>query len=924
MSDTTDDKPGAPSGGPGNAISPIAIEEEMERSYLDYAMSVIVSRALPDARDGLKPVHRRILYSMHENNADWNKPYRKSARVVGDVIGKYHPHGDQSVYDALVRMAQEFSMRLPLVDGQGNFGSVDGDQPAAMRYTEVRREKVTHALTEDIEKETVDFQANYSNEFQEPIVLPSRFPNLLINGAAGIAVGMATNIPPHNPGEVIDACLAYIADPAIGIEALTEIVPGPDFPTAGIIMGRNPARLALVRGRGSVVVRARVNIEEIRKDREAIIVTEIPFQVNKARMVERMAELVREKKIEGISDIRDESDRHGIRVVIEIKRDAMADVVLNQLYRFTELQTSFGVNMLALNHGKPEVMNLRDLIVSFVDFREEVVTRRTKYDLNKARDKAHVLVGLAIAVANIDEFIRIIRTSPDAPTARERLTERTWPAQDVGPLVALVADPRHVMQSDGTLKLSDEQAKAILELRLQRLTALGRDEIGDELKGLGKAIEEYLDILRSRERLMGIVRDELLAIKTEFATPRRTEIIDSDVEVEDEDLIQKEDMVVTVTHQGYIKRVPLNAYRVQGRGGRGRAAMATKDEDWVTSLFVASTHAPLLYFSSAGMAYVLKAWRLPLATPQGKGKALVNLLPLKEGETITTVLPLPEQELEWDKFEVMFATKSGDVRRNSLSDFTNVKANGKIAMKVEGGDAIVGVAICTKDDDVLLTSRGGKCIRFSTEEVRIFKGRESTGVRGLKLAEGDEVVSMAILRHVDVTVEEARGYLRQAAAMRRAAGEEGDAVEPAVEDTAEEGAEEAALSPERYAELGAKEQFVLTVADLGMGKRSSAYEYRVTGRGGSGIVAMGLTKKTGRIAASFPAEDNDSLMLITDGGQTIRLPVSSIRVAGRATQGVILFRLGEGERVVSVERIGENIESENGNGDGNGAGTEGA
>ncbi len=911
MSGSKNDKPAAGSSGtPGGEIHPISIEDEMKRSYLDYAMSVIVSRALPDARDGLKPVHRRILYSMNETGYAHNKPYRKSARVVGDVIGKYHPHGDQSVYDALVRLAQEFSMRVPLVDGQGNFGSVDGDPAAAMRYTEVRMTKAAEALLEDIDLDTVDFQPNYDNQDHEPVVLPARFPNLLVNGSSGIAVGMATNIPPHNLGEVVDACLAYIADPEIGVEQLVDIVPGPDFPTRGIIMGRNAARLALVRGRGGVVVRARTHVEEVRKDREAIIVTELPYQVNKALLIERLAELVADKRIEGIADGRDESDRHGMRVVIELKRDAMADVVLNQLWRFTSMQTSFGVNMLALDRGRPLVMNLKDMIRAFVNFREEVVARRTRKLLNDARDKAHVLVGLAIAVANIDEFIRIIRSSPDASTARTRLTERYWPALDVAPLVALVDDPRHAMQADGTLKLSDEQARAILELRLQRLTALGRDEIGDELMGLGKSIEDYLEILRSRERLMTVVREELAAARAAFATERKTEIMDVDFEVEDEDLIQREDMVVTVTHQGYIKRVPLNAYRVQGRGGRGRAAMATKDEDWVTSLFVASTHQPLLFFSSVGMAYVLKNWRLPLATPQGKGKALINLLPLKEGESVTRVLALPEAELEWDKFEVMFATKSGDIRRNALSDFTNVKANGKIAMKIEAGDAITGVSISTKNDDVLLTTRLGKCIRFSTEDVRVFKGRDSTGVRGIKLAEGDEVVSMAILRHVETTVDEARAYLRQSTAMRRAAGEEGEVAEIQVEEGEDTNAPEAALSPERYAELGAQEQFVLTVSETGFGKRSSAYEYRVIGRGGSGIVAMAMAKKNSRIADSFPVEDTDQLMLITDGGQTIRLPVGQIRVAGRATQGVILFRLGEGERVVSVERIGEAQEIE--------------
>jgi DNA gyrase subunit A len=921
LSDSTKDTPvpGQP-GRPGGEIHNISIEDEMKRSYLDYAMSVIVSRALPDARDGLKPVHRRIIYSMYEAGYTHNKPYRKSARVVGDVIGKYHPHGDQSVYDALVRMAQEFSMRVPMVDGQGNFGSVDGDPPAAMRYTEVRMTRAAEALIEDIDLDTVDFQPNYDSQDEEPLVLPARIPNLLVNGSAGIAVGMATNIPPHNLGEVVDGCLAYIADPEVSIETLVDIIPGPDFPTYGQIMGRNAARLALVRGRGGVVVRARTAVETIRKDREAIIITELPYQVNKAHLLERISELVHEKRIEGISDARDESDRHGMRVVIELKRDAMADVVLNQLFRFTSMQTSFGVNMLALDRGRPVLMNVKDMIRAFVNFREEVVTRRTKKLLNDARDKAHILVGLAIAVANIDEFIRIIRSSPDAATARQRLTERTWPALDVAPLVALVDDPRHAMQADGTLKLSDEQARAILELRLQRLTALGRDEIGNDLQGLGQSIEEYLEILRSRDKLMSVVREELIAIRAEFATPRRTEILEGGDEVEDEDLIQREDMVVTVTHQGYIKRVPLNAYRVQGRGGKGRSAMSTKEEDFVSNLFIATTHQPLLFFSSNGMAYVLKTWRLPLATPQGKGKALVNLLPLKEGEKVTKVLALPEEEAEWDKFEVMFATKSGDVRRNLLSDFTNIRATGKIAMKIEEGDAIVGVSLANKTDDVLLTTRLGKCIRFSTDDVRVFKGRDSTGVRGVKLAEGDEVVSMTILRHVDTTVEEARAYLKMAAMARKAAGEEGESTDPVADDAEEGSVAEVALSTERYAELGAQEQFVLTISESGFGKRSSAYEYRVTGRGGSGIVAMAMNKKNARIAASFPVETTDQLMLITDGGQTIRVAVAQIRQAGRATQGVIVFRLSEGERVVSVERIGEAQEIEGSEPEGTGDG----
>ena len=888
----------------GSPIQSIAVEDELKRSYLDYAMSVIVQRALPDARDGLKPVHRRILYSMHENGYDWNKGYRKSARVVGDVIGKYHPHGDQSIYDALVRMAQDFSMRAPLIDGQGNFGSVDGDPPAAMRYTEVRRAKIAHALTEDIDKDTVEFRDNYDGTEREPTVLPSRFPNLLVNGSAGIAVGMATNIPPHNLGEVIDAALAYIEDPSINLERLTEIVPGPDFPTGALLIGKQNARAALARGRGSILMRARCAVEEIRRDREAIIVTELPYQVNKAMLIERIAELVRDKRIEGIADIRDESDRTGMRMVVELKRDASSEVVLNQLYRFSNLQQSFGVNMLALNDGRPVQMNLKELLAAFVAFREEVVARRTKFDLAKARDRGHILVGLAVAVANIDEVIRLIRGAADAAAAREQLMARAWPARDVGPLVALIADPRHKVESDNTIRLSEEQAKAILDLRLQRLTALGRDEINDEAQKLGLAIADYLDILSSRGRVLAIIKEELATIRDEFATPRKTELIDAEIELEDEALIEREDVAVTVTHNGYIKRTPLAEYRVQGRGGKGRAGMATRDEDFVTSLFVASTHAWLLFFSSTGMAYKLKVWRLPEARIAGKGKAMVNLLPLAQGERITTILPLPEDEAEWDKLNVVFATKSGDVRRNHLSDFAQVNKNGKIAMKLEVGDGIVGVATCTDADDFLLTTRGGKAIRFPVGDVRVFKGRDSTGVRGIKLAAGDEVVSLSLLYHSDATSAEARAYLKQASVARRA--ESGEAEAPVeVEEDTEEGVEEATLTPERYAVLGAREQFVLTMSQTGFGKRTSSYEYRVTGRGGSGIVAIGMGKKNSAVIASFPVEESDDLMLISDAGQTIRVAVSGISVQGRAAQGVTVFRVDEGEKVVSVERIAD-------------------
>ena len=904
---------GSPAGGPPpeRDVAPISIEEEMRSSYLDYAMSVIVSRALPDARDGLKPVHRRILFSMNENGYDWNKPYRKSARVVGDVIGKYHPHGDQSIYDALVRMAQDFSMRLPLLDGQGNFGSVDGDPPAAMRYTEVRMAKTAHSLLKDIDKNTIDFKDNYDGTEREPVVLPAELPNLLVNGANGIAVGMATNIPPHNLGEVIDGCIALIDNPSITIDELIEHIPAPDFPTGGIMLGRQGARSAYHTGKGSVVVRGRVDIEEVRKDRQALIITEIPYQVNKASMVEKIADLVREKRVEGIADLRDESDRNGMRVVVELRRDAVPDVVLNQLYRFSPLQQSFGCNMLALVHGRPELMNLKQFLEIFVAFREEVISRRTKFELAKARDRAHVLVGLAIAVANIDEVIKLIRTAPDPASARESLMARDWPARDIAPLIALIDDPRHLLAEDGTIRMSEEQARAILELRLQRLTALGRDEIGDELKGLGEKIEDFLAILRSRDRVLDIMRTELTAVRNEFATPRRTELAESETDFEDEDLIQREDMVVTVSHHGYIKRVPLSTYRAQRRGGKGRSGMSTKEEDFVTRLFVANTHTPMLFFSSTGMVYKLKVWRLPQSTPQARGKAMINILPLDQGEYITTVMPLPEDEASWDSLHVMFATKSGDVRRNKLSDFVQINRNGKIAMKFEGddeGDSIIGVQICTEDDDVLLTTADGRCVRFPVTDVRVFSGRSSTGVRGIRLGADDTLIGMSILRHVDVTPAEARAYLKQAAAMRRAASgepEEPDAEIVEADEETEETDDELALSPERYTELGAREQLVLTVSEKGFGKRSSSYDYRTSGRGGKGIIAMAVTPRNGKLVASFPVEVQDQIMLVTDAGQLIRCPVDDVRAAGRATQGVTIFRTAPDERVVSVERVEE-------------------
>ncbi|NBJ09993.1 DNA gyrase subunit A [Microvirga sp. SYSU G3D207] len=902
---------GGPAGDqPASDIKLISIVDEMKRSYLDYAMSVIVSRALPDARDGLKPVHRRILYSMHENGYTPDKKYVKSARIVGDVMGQYHPHGDSAIYDALVRMAQDFSLRLMLVDGQGNFGSVDGDPPAAMRYTESRLAKAAMPLLDDIDKDTVDFTPNYDESKEEPAVLPARYPNLLVNGAGGIAVGMATNMPPHNLGEVINGCLAFIDNPNISAEELIEHIPGPDFPTGALILGRSGIRSAYTTGRGSIVMRAKSEVEEIRKDREALIFTEIPYQVNKASLIEKIAELVREKKIEGIADLRDESDRDGMRIVVEIKRDAMADVVLNQLYRYTPLQTSFGANMVALNGGRPELMTLKDLIKAFVDFREEVVSRRTKFLLNKARERAHVLCGLAIAVANIDEVIRLIRTAPDPNAAREALMGRDWPAHDIAPLIALVDDPRHRINEDGTYRLSEAQARAILDLRLQRLTALGRDEIGDELSKLAAEISDYLDILRSRARIMGIIKNELTEVRDAFATPRKTQIVDWDSDVDDEDLIAREDMVVTVSHAGYIKRVPLSTYRAQRRGGKGRSAMTTRDEDFVTRLFVANTHTPVIFFSSEGQAYKEKVWRLPLAAPNAKGKALVNMLPLAQGERITTIMPLPEDEASWDKLDVMFATSRGTVRRNKLSDFVQVNRGGKIAMKLDEGEHIVDVQICSENDDVLLTTANGQCIRFPVTDVRVFKGRDSMGVRGIKLEDGDAIISMAILRHVEATGEERAAYLK----MRRAVtGEQMGSDADAADEAEEASGENFSLSQERYAEMSAQEQCILTISEKGYGKRTLSYEYRITGRGGKGITAMAVNGRNGKLVASFPVENSDQIMLVTDGGQLIRVPVDGIRVVGRNSQGVTVFSTRDKEKVVSVEHI-EGEDDENGEG----------
>ncbi|MEM9210766.1 MAG: DNA gyrase subunit A [Pseudomonadota bacterium] len=876
----------------------ISIEDEMRSSYLDYAMSVIVSRAIPDLRDGLKPVHRRILYAMDVGGYTHDKPYRKSAKSVGDVMGSFHPHGDAAIYDALVRMAQDFSMSLPLIDGQGNFGSMDGDNPAAMRYTEARLAKPARDLLDDLDKDTVDFQDNYDGKEKEPTVLPAKFPNMLVNGAGGIAVGMATNIPPHNLGEVVDATLALIDNPDLDTHQLMEYIPGPDFPTGGVILGQSGAVKAYMTGRGSVIIRAKTRIEDIRKDRPAIIIDEIPYQVNKANLVEKIAELSRDKRIEGIANVQDESDRRGVRVVVELKRDATPDVVLNQLYRFTALQTSFGCNMLALNGGRPEQLTLHQFLSLFLQFREEVVARRTIFELNKARDRSHVLCGLAVAVSNVDEVVTTIRQSADAAEAREKLMTRRWPAHDIADYIRLVDDPSHKMNDDGTYNLSETQARAILDLRLQRLTQIGVKEVTDELQALAEKIKDYLAILASRSRIMAIISDELNAVKEAYAVPRRTEIVEWVGDLEDEDLIEREDMVVTVTNAGYIKRTSLAEFREQKRGGKGLQGMNTKDEDFVTTLFVANTHTALLFFTTDGMVYKLKTWRLPLGGRNAKGKAIVNILPIETGVSIAAIMPVDAPEEDWTNLHIIFATSDGDVRRNALSDFTNVKANGKIAMKLPEGVTIVNVRTASEGDDFLLTTADGKAIRFPTTDVRVFKGRDSTGVRGIKLAEGDSVVSMAVIRHVDASAEERAAYFK----MRRAiTGEEsGDA----------DDVSDISISQERYAELGAQEEWILTVTSGGYGKRTSAHEYRVSGRGGQGVAAANLTRRDDKIVAAFTVEDHDQIMLATSTGQSIRCPVDGISRQGRASSGVRVFDVAEDEHVVSVAYIAEQSEDD--------------
>ncbi|WP_114350341.1 DNA gyrase subunit A [Paracoccus lutimaris] len=882
----------------------IDISEEMRSSYLDYAMSVIVSRAIPDLRDGLKPVHRRILFAMHETGNTFDKPYRKSARPVGDVMGKYHPHGDAAIYDALVRMAQSFSMSLPLLDGQGNFGSMDGDSAAAMRYTEVRMAKAANYLLMDIEKDTVTFQDNYDGKDREPTVLPARYPNMLVNGAGGIAVGMATNIPPHNLGEVIDATLALIDDPDLPTERLLEIVPAPDFPTGGLILGRSGARKAYLEGRGSIIVRAKTRIEELRAGRQAIILDEIPYQVNKASLIEKIAELAKEKRIEGIAHVQDESDRVGIRVVIELKRDATAEVVLNQLFRFTPMQTSFGANMLALNGGRPEQLTLRDFLTYFITFREEVVARRTAYELRKARERAHVLCGLAVAVSNVDEVVATIRSSADAAEARERLMARRWPAHDIVEYLRLIDDPLHPVNDDGTYNLSETQARAILDLRLQRLTQLGVKEVTDELKTLADSIRDYLAILASRERIMGIIADELREVKSLFAVPRRTEITDWAGDLDDEDLIEREDMVVTITSGGYIKRTALAEFRSQRRGGKGLSSMATKEDDVVTTLFVANTHTELLFFTTDGMVYRLKTWRLPLAGRTAKGKAIVNILPIDPGVSIAALMPVDAPQAEWDDYQVIFATSEGDVRRNALSDFANVMRNGKIAMKLPEGVELIGARMATENDDVMLVTDSGRAIRFQTTDVRVFKGRDSTGVRGIRLAGDSRVVSMSVIRHFEADPAERAAYLK----MRRAV--EGALDDGAEADEDEENVAEAAITQERYAEMSAAEDLILTITARGAGKISSSHDYPVRGRGGQGVMAMDKAMRGGPLVASFPVEHDDQIMLATSTGQSIRVPVEGISFRSRTAGGVRVFNTGADETVVSVARIAENGEDE--------------
>ncbi len=912
MSDTP---PGPDDQDPSQASQPVTLESEMRRSYLDYAMSVIVARALPDVRDGLKPVHRRILYSMYESGFTPDKPHRKSARVAGDVMGKYHPHGDASIYDAMVRMAQTWSMRVPLIDGQGNFGSVDGDPPAAMRYTEARLARAAAHLLTGIDEDTVDFQPTYDESGEEPKVLPAAYPNLLVNGANGIAVGMATNIPTHNPGEIIDATLALIANPDMTLEEIMQIVPGPDFPTGGLILGRAGIRQAFETGRGSVIMRARAAIEEMRGGRSLIAISEIPYQVNKSVLIERIAELVRSKQVEGVSDLRDESDRDGMRIVIELRKDATPEVVLNQLYRYTQLQTSFPVNFLALHDGRPKQFGLKQALQAFVAYREEVILRRSRFRLAKARERGHLLIGLAIAVANIDEVIRVIRASPDAATARAALMEREWPAGDVGALLALVDDAGNVVIDD-KVRLTEAQARGILELRLQRLTGLEREKILAELDEVGARIRELLDILSSHPRRMELMGEELLAVRADLADPRRTEIVDGVADQDDESLIEPGLMVVTLTRDGYVKRTPLETFRAQNRGGRGRSAAGTRQDDVVIRSFNAHTHQWVLFFTSRGIAFREKVWKLPEAGPTARGRSLRQVLALQDGENVTAVLPLPQDETLWENLHLVFATRDGNVRRNKLSDFQNVRSSGLIAMKLDEGDALIGVATCREGDDVMLATRKGRAIRFVAEAdtLRVFAGRDSTGVRGIRLGKEDNVIALSVLRHVEASPDERAAYLKQAAQKRRNAGEENAETPEEVAAAVGEGEEpvaDLALSPERFAELELAEEVLLSVTDGGFGKRSSAYEYRVTGRGGQGITNINLTPRTGReVVATFPVRSGDDVMLVTDNGRLIRLPADQVRITGRQGMGVTLVRLGASERVTSCFTVVEDADGE--------------
>lgn len=871
----------------GQDIIPVAIDEEMQKSYLDYAMSVIVARALPDVRDGLKPVHRRIIYSMTENGYDYNKPFRKSARIVGDVIGKYHPHGDVAIYESMVRMAQPFATRECLVNGQGNFGSMDGDGAAAMRYTEARLSKIAHALTEDLYSDTVDFQPNYDESLEEPKLLPARFPNLLVNGANGIAVGMATNVPTHNLGEVVDACVMLIDNPEATVDDLLTVIQGPDFPTGGIILGRAGIISGFKTGRGSIIIRAKTHVEEIRKDRYAIVMTEVPYQVNKARLIEKIASYVNEKVIEGISDLRDESDREGVRVVIELKKDANSDVVLNQLFRNTQMQASFGVNMLALHNGRPKLVNLLDILKIFIEFREEIVVRRTRFNLNKARDRAHLLIGLAIAVANIDEVVRIIKTSQDPGVAKTTLMSIDWEAENIAPLIFLVNDPNSIYV-DGKCRLTEVQAQAILDLKLHRLTGLERTKITDELSELSMQIKDFLDILSSKERVYQIIREELIKVKEDFATPRRTSIEEAGEDLDDEDFIQKEDMVVTISNTGYIKRVPLNTYRAQKRGGKGRTGMETKEEDYVHDLFVANTHTPVLFFSTIGIVYQMKVYKIPLASPKSRGKALVNVLPIEENEALSTVMALPD-ESEWDNYDIVFATSKGTVRRNKLSYFVNIKSSGKIAMKFTGDERLVSVALCKEGMDIMLASKMGKCVRFPVSDLRVFHSKNSIGVRAMKLVGDDEVISMTVLNNGNLTLEEREEYVRYSNWLRRSK-------EEVIVD-------QEMAPPAKYEEMKNLEQMLITITEKGLAKRTSSFEYRTSGRGAQGVKNIDMSSKTGKVVAVFPVNEDDEVMLVTDSGKLIRCPVDNIRITGRSAQGVILFRVDQNEKVVSAVRL---------------------